>query len=143
MGFLDKITGTILVAVFVLALVMFGYSAQIENNINDTILNDPHFSGINDTFASVLDDVGGEANTQRDNFEGETPVQGTNDGFGLTTIPKNIAKFTSMMFASFKLVTNVLEDVFGIPSVVFNVIAGLLTIIIIVLGWGVIKGAKE
>ena len=44
-----------------------------------------------------------------------------------------------MMFAFIKLVTNLLDVVFGIPSVVFNVMGGLLIIIIVIFGWRVIK----
>lgn len=139
MGFLDKISGSILVGVFVLAIVMFGYSAQIDNNVNSTIFDDPHLEGINNSFDSNLRNVRGNAEKQRNITENQDPQAGGDDGFGITTIPKNIAKFTSMMFSSFNLVTGLLESVFGIPSVVFNVLAGLLIIVIVILGWRVIK----
>ena len=135
----DKIIGAVMVGVFVLALLMFGYSAQIENNVNITILDDPHFAGVNDTFSSTLGDVRGDAIQQRENFEGQTPQAGADEGFGLLTIPRPVAKFTSLMFSSFGLVTNLLENVFGIPSIVFNVLGGLLVVIVVLLGWRVIK----
>lgn len=135
----DKVIGAVLVGVFVLSLLMFGYGAQLDNNVNDTILDDPHFSGVNESFASILGDVRGDAQTQRDNFEAQSPQISGDEGFGLLTIPRNVAKFTSIMFSSFGLVTNLLEDVFGVPSVVFNVLGGLLVIVILLLGWKVIK----
>ena len=135
----DKVVGSILVSMFVLTLLMFEYYAQLDNDINDTILDDPHFLGVNDTFAEALGDIRGDAEQQRENFEGQTPQAGGDEGFGLLTIPRNIAKFTSLMFSSFSLVTNLLEDVFGVPSLVFNVLGGLLVIVIILLGWRVIK----
>jgi hypothetical protein len=139
MGFLDKITGTIIVGVFVFALLMFGFFAQTENNVTETILDDEHFAGVNDTFSSTLDDVREESQTQRNITESQDPQIDTGEGFGILTIPKNVAKFTSLMFSSFNLVTNLLENVFGIPAIVFNVLGGLLIIIIVILGWRVIK----
>ena len=139
MGFLDKIIGSVLVGVFVLALVMFGYSAQIENDVTDTILNDEHFAGINDSFSSTLGEIRGDAETQRTNFEDQEPQIGGDDTFGLFTWPRSIAKFSYMMFSSCRLVTSLLEDVFGIPSIVFNVLGGLLMVVMLVLGWRVLK----
>ena len=139
MGFLDKIIGAVLVGVFALALLTFGYQAQIENGTNGTILDDPHFEGLNNSFSSNLNTIRGDAGDQRDNFENQDPQTGDESGFGLLTIPRNIAKFTSMMFSSVNLVSNLLEDVFGIPSVVFNILGGLLTIIMLLPGWRVIK----
>lgn len=140
MGFLDKISGGILVGLFVFVFLMFGYSSQIDNNVNDTILDDEHFKGINDTFFGNLSSIQGDAKEQRSNFEGQTPLLGSDSGFGLLTVPRNIAKFTSMMFSSIGLVTQLLEDVIGVPAIVFNILSGLLVIIILVLGWKVIKG---
>ena len=139
MGFLDKVSGAILVVVYVFALLMFGYTAQLDNNVNNTILDDEHFAGINDTLSSTLGDVRGDAQAQRNVTESQEPLISFDQGFGLLTIPKNIAKFTSMMFSSFNLVTGLLEDVFGIPSLVFNVIGGLLIVVVLILGWRVIK----
>ena len=139
MGFLDKIIGSVLVGVFVLALVMFGYSAQIENDVTDTILNDEHFAGINDSFSSTLGEIRGDAETQRTNFEDQEPQTGGDEGFGLLTLPRTVAKFTSMMFSSFRLILNLLEDVLAFPPIVFNVFGGLLIVVMLVLGWRVLK----
>lgn len=139
MGFLDKIIGSVLVGVFVLSLLMFGYTAQLDNNVNDTILDDQHLSGVNDSFNEILGDVRQEAQTQRNVTESQEPLISFDQGFGLLTIPKNVAKFTSLMFSSFNLVTGLLENVFGVPAIVFNVLGGLLIIVIIILGWRVIK----
>lgn len=138
MGLKDIIIGVLLVGIFALAMITFAYQTQIDNNADNNILNEPSFKGLNNTLSDNLQIVRSDAQEQRENFETQEATGG-DEGFSLTSVVSVVKKFTSMMFGTFNIITGVLSDVLGIPSIVINLIGGILIVLMVLLSWRVIK----
>jgi hypothetical protein len=139
MGFKEKIGGIIFVGLFAFCLVAFSVSLSIQNNANNSVLNDPSLTDFNDTIFGNLDTVEGVAQEQREVFEGQAAVGGQGEGFGLTSIISNVKTFFSLAIGTINLLFSTLKDTLGIPSIVLNVVFGVISISLLLLGWRVIK----
>lgn len=143
MTFTQKIIGAVLVSLFAFALINFAYFSQIDNGASSNILDDPTFSGLNKTLSDNLKNVRGTTTTQSGNLDSQTATAGQDEGFSLTSIVSTVTSFKSMLFSSYNIITTALGTVFGIPSIVLNVIGGLLLATILILLWGVIKAGRR
>ena len=143
MGFTNFTVGIIITAVFAFAIINFAFLTSINNNANQTILDDPSFSGINDTLYNSLGGIQESAQTQREVFEQQEAQGGSSDeGFSLTAIVGIGKTFISTAIGSFNIILTIFFDVFGIPPVVLNVVLGAIIITVLILIWSVIKQGR-
>lgn len=131
----------ILTAVFFFAIVNFGVTLTNNNNVNNTLLDNSVF---NETFNSLennLSNVQDTAQGQRENFEEETPIIGT-DAFLFTSIIGAAKTFGSMMIKMYDLTFGLLGQVLGISPIIIGVFTGMLLILLIFLTWRFIKTGR-
>ena len=140
MGFKEIIVGIVIIALFSLSLITFGTQLAINNNATNNILNDPSLSQLNKTLSDELKTIKSTSQTEREVFEQQEAQGGSQDeGFSLTSIVAIVKTFFSTAISSFNLIFIVLSDIFGIPALVFDILLGIIIIIILILIWRLIK----
>lgn len=128
----------LLIALFAFSLIAFGVQVSLDNNTNSTILKN---DVINRTFAQLetnLSQQEGIAGDQRESFEGENPILGT-DSFLFKSIIGAGKTFTSSLsifnnlFFGFILKTLGLGE--GKGLVILGTFSAIILIIIIFVLW--------
>ena len=131
----------ILVSLFFFAMSSFviGY-AQI-NNANQTILDDPAFNSSFGNIQLELEGIQGGGQNTRENFEQEVP-QIDNNFVLLTSIISSIKIVTSSTVALYNVITQTVSQQLGVNAIVLTVLSGIFLLILILLGWRVIKSGE-
>lgn len=89
-------------------------------------------------FYSTADNVEGNASNYRSRFE-SGDVDDIDDASGLFSI---LTDMINIITAPFKLISQILNNIFGIPTLVTNIILGLLSIVLILTIWAVLRIGK-
>lgn len=139
MGFKDITVAIPLAALFVLSLIVFGYSMQINNGVNDTFINNSNIQRLNTGLQSNLTGFQTEAQAKRTTFEGQTQQVGTADQSNGIGFFDQVKGFSSLMFGTYNVMTSGISNILGIPALVINIIGGALVITMLLLGWRVIR----
>ena len=134
----EVVITSLLVGLFVFALVSFGTTLSGHNNPNSTILQDPV---INDSFWELQEELNqtqGTSEGQRESFFSDIPIIGEVSVIlkGLNSI---IKVFTTTLKNMYQLTFGVIGSSLGISPLVMNVFLAIITISIIFLAWRVLK----
>jgi len=89
----------------------------------------------NDEFYNSIETVSSSADNYRARF-GESKIDDVDDATGIFTI---LTDMVSMITAPFKLLGVVMKNLLGIPTIVINIILGLISIGLILSIWGLIR----
>lgn len=133
--------GFILAALFVLSLIIFGYQIQTINGINQTLVSDPAspLGELNETLTENLGGTYGSTTAVGESFDGQTQTIGEGDetlGIGIFS---QLRSLKNIVFGSWNVFAVGIRNIFGIPPLVTNIIGGMLVVIMLLLGWRVIK----
>lgn len=140
MGFKELTIGLIMISLFSFSLINFVIMTQQDNEVTDKVINDPALNGINDTLYDSFYNLQDTAQGQREVFEGQEAVGSTDEGFSLTAIVGNVKTFFSTAMLSVNVVFSLIQRSLGIPSIVLNLLLGIIIIVTLLLIWRVIKG---
>ena len=128
----------LLVGLFAFALINFSTQFSYDNNLNQSILNAPSFSSLNDDLEESLSSSQTVAETQREGFETET--QSEQSGFlSLGSIRDAGKAFTGTTVVMLNILTGGFLSELGIPTVIFTILGSILLISLVFLGWRLIK----
>jgi len=137
MGFKDLIIAFPIVAIFSLALIMFGVNLGLDNGSDQNILDDERLARFNETLRGQLDDFSQTTNSSRQQFETQGEKE-DDEGFSINPFRIIIGLYSSTIaFAG--LMFAFLIDMVGLPGILLNVVAGIIIILIIILAWRVWK----
>lgn len=140
MGFKDIIVGLVIIGLFAFSIINFAFQLQVNNDVNQTILDDPSLAGLNTTLRNNLGNIESTAQTQREVFEQQEAQGGTADeGFSLTSIVGIVKTFFSTAIGSYNIILTLISNVFGIPPIVLNLLLGIIIIIGLIFIWRLIK----
>lgn len=140
MGLKEVLIGVVLVGLFSFAMITFGGQTYINNASNTSILDDPALKGFNTTIRNNLGNIESQAQTEREKVERQEAIGGTSDsGFSLTSIVSVVTSFWGTAIGTTNLIFTALSNILGIPKIVFNIIMGSLIIVVLLLGWKVIR----
>lgn len=140
-GFRTLMISIILIGLFFLALVNFGYTFAINNNSNWTIRNEATLNSSFIDIQSNLQDVQENATAQKNNTESETP-QVSGGFFLLTSLVGAVKVFTGMTIGMVNAFVALAYQYLGIPPIVLSVLLGILIITMIFYGWRVLKAGE-
>ncbi len=127
-----------LIGIFVLAGISFIVQTQLDNDVENTILEN---EVINKTYTNLetdLSDFGSETQTQKESFESEIPER----GFGSLIIFAIIGvgqKFTGMITGIYNIFIVLPASILGISPVVIGVFTAMLIVSLILLAWRVYR----
>ena len=127
-----------LIGVFVFAGISFIVQTQLDNDVENTILEN---EVINKTYTNLetdLSDFGSETQTQKESFESEIPER----GFGSLIIFAIIGvgqKFTGMITGIYNIFIVLPASILGISPVVIGVFTAMLIVSLILLAWRVYR----
>ncbi len=128
----------VLVGIFVLAMISFGAKLQLDNDVNDSILQNDI---INDTFInleSTLDRSRDNTSRGLSSFENET-VSG---GFGsliFFTIPSVMKVVRGIITGVFNILIKFPAQILGISPAIIAAIEAILLVVIIISLWRLYK----
>ncbi len=127
-----------LIGVFVFAGISFIVQAQLDNDIENTILEN---EVINKTYSNLEVDLGGfGANTtaQKGTFDTEIPERGFGSLiiFGIVGIGQ---KFTGMVVGVYNIFIVLPASILGVPSIVISVMTSILVVSLVLLAWRVYR----
>jgi len=138
MAFKEYITASILIGVFIVAMLSGGIYLATTNDKNSTLMEN---EAINTTFSDISNQLGNvqtEANKSKTAFEGETGIITTGFlilesifGLGIT--------FTKIFISTMNLPLILVEEIIGIPPLVTGAILSILIFLILLLAWRLYK----
>lgn len=127
-----------ILGIFIFSAISFVVVMQTDNNVNNTILEN---EVINNTFTRLdtnLTALGGDAQTQKDNYDSEIPER----GFGSLLIFSIVSvsqQFTSGIISIWNIMVVLPASILGIPTQVVSVFNAILIVSLVLLGWRVIR----
>jgi len=128
-----------LLGIFILAMVSFGSNIAVENNANQTILNDPTFGQTFSNLNESLKTFDTQSQQQRENFEGELPASEFVGTFIILSIIGAGKTFISMVVGIFNIIFSPFSSIIGINGVVLGVFVSIFTVIIVLAAWRLYK----
>ena len=137
-SFRDVFVTFALIGIFVFAGISFIVQTQLDNDVENTILEN---EVINKTYTNLetdLSDFGSETQTQKESFESEIPER----GFGSLIIFAIIGvgqKFTGMITGIYNIFIVLPASILGISPVVIGVFTAMLIVSLILLAWRVYR----
>lgn len=137
-GFKGLIITTLLIGLCVFGMLSWAITFQIDNNADQTLLDNP---SINDSYSNLythLNDAQGTSESQREGFEQEVPTLGT-DSFLFSSIIGAVKTFTSTISNIFSVTFVFIGSALGISPVVIGVFVAIIIITAILLAWRVAK----
>ena len=136
-SFKNIVIGSVLTGMFLLAMIMFGANLALDNNPNQTILNDDRIARLNDTLTSELSAFNEQTSNQKNASFGQPAVQ-ANNGFTVNIIPTVVVLF-QMPIIMWNVLSQGAQQIIGVPLLFLNIIGAVILISIILLGWRVIR----
>jgi len=134
----EVVITSLLVGLFVIALISFGTTLSGNNNPNSTILQDPV---INQNFWELQEELNktqAVAEGQREGFFSDILILEQVEVVlrGIHSITK---VFTGTLKNMYQLTFGIISVTLGIPGIVMNVFLAIITISIIFLAWRILK----
>ena len=140
-GFKGLIISFILVGLFAFAMINFGVQLSLENDSNQSILENSAINRSYHRLESNLTELRDEAQTQKEGFEGEDPKLE-----GGSLLFKSIVgagkTFSSTITSVWIIISDVAYNVFGINEIILGVLASILLVTIIFLAWRAYKAGS-
>ena len=134
--FKSIIFGLILFTLFAWLILSISIQSGEEYGIDAQEIGNGSLSSI--SYESSIENVGSTANSYRTSFEsGE--VDDIDDASGMFS---TLTKMINFITTPFTLVGQILDTMFGIPSVVTNVFLGLLALSLIFGAWRVLRSGS-
>ena len=130
-----------LLGLMVFSLISFISVTQLNNNVNDTILND---SILNRSFSSLGTDLGDlqtQSNSSRESYEADIPER----GFGSLIVFAIVGvgnTFTGMITGVYNILIDLPATKLGVPKIVFQVLGSILMVSLILLTWRVYRAGS-
>lgn len=127
-----------LIGIFVFASISFIVTTQLDNDVENTILEDDI---INKTYIKLetnLSDFESTTQTQKESFEEEIPER----GFGSLIVFSIISvgqKFTGLIALVYNVIIVLPASIIGIPKVVISVLSSILIVSLVLLIWRVYR----
>jgi hypothetical protein len=131
-----------LVALFSISLLNFAVIMQEGNNVNNTIISDSHnnLSVFKDYVYGNLTDLRSKSGSYYGNMENETALDNQPQGaLTMSTIFHSLTTFGKFIFSFVTSFINLIQIYLGIPSIVGIVLISILSIIVILLFWRLLK----
>jgi hypothetical protein len=136
--FKNVVIGALLVAIFAYALIGFSVQMAVDNNVNNSIMNNEVINSTYSNLETQIDDLKHSAETQKDSWYADIPVLGD-----ATIIFQSIAGITRTFFSGFVSIYNLLigliSKTIGFPIIILNGIVGVIIIISLLLLWSLYK----
>ncbi len=127
-----------LIGLLVFATISFIFGTQRENEISDTILDNPIINRTFNRLEANLSALGSESQTQKETFESEIPER----GFGsliIFSIVSTAQKSTGLLVAIYNIIIILPAQILGISPLVFSVLSSILLITLVLLAWRVYR----
>jgi len=145
MEFKGLIITTLLIGLFIFAIISFGINLSGSNNPNSTIMQN---EVINRSYSDLESELGGlqsQAEDSRESFLSEIPVIGE-----ITAIFKSIFGIGSTFITIIRNIYNIIIELIsvglgvgsGAGKIIFGVFTTIIIIVAILLGWSVYKAGK-
>lgn len=133
--FKKLVFGFVLTSLFaVLLLTAVTDTGYLYDKNTTEITGSLNFAGFNDS----VNNVQGTSENLRERFEKQS-IWSTVAGVVVTGIFDIAKTMFAMILVPFVLIANVMENIFHIPSIVINVVMGLLVLSIIFAVWALVK----
>ena len=131
----------LLMGLFVLAIITFGVNFGIENEANQSIIDDPQLLQARSELMGNFTSYGAEVSQASNAFGNTTPIVNTG-GINILPITDTWKKFTSIPVNLYDIsVGFVFSKLFGdeIANIMFYVVSAIVTILIILAAWATIR----
>lgn len=145
MEFKGLLITTLLIGLFLFAIISFGVNLSLDNNQNATILQN---KAINKTFGQLGTNLSNSRSTaegQKTATETEVPTAGS-DSLLLLSIKSAIKVFSSTMTNIYNLTFGLIFETLGLSAgtgaVILGTMFAILAIVIVFLGWRVLKAGE-
>ncbi len=134
MGLKDIFVALLLTGLFFIAMVSFGHNLALDNNANETILNNSRISAaFGNTTIELFNSVD-TANDSRTSFELDE-IKTNSDNLIITSIKGVGTAVGGTISVMYNLIFGVLADVLGIPPLAFATITSIFSILIVFFAW--------
>lgn len=132
-NFKTMIITFIILGLFMLSLFNFINITQSDNDVTNSLANDPDTASIINSLTENLTAFKEIAEDQRSSFERENPIA----GFGelIFTSITGIGKIIGSVVINFYDILSTSALIIGIPPIVLNVISGIIIFTIVFLAW--------
>lgn len=138
MAIKDFIIGVLIVSIFTFALISTGVNIGLYNDQANSLLNESlireTYSNLNNSFKYSSD----RFNETKNSFESDSPLV-FGDSIILGSIVNSGKTATNVTFSMIIIVGNLVEKQLGIPPVIMAVIFAIITIVIVLLIWSLIR----
>ena len=127
-----------LIGVFVFAGISFIVQTQVDNDVENTILENEVINKTFTDFETDLGNFGPNTTEQKGSFDSEIPER----GFGSLIIFAIIGvgqRFTGMVIGVYNIFIVLPASILGLPPVVISVLGSILTVSLILLAWRVYR----
>ena len=127
-----------LIGIFAFASMSFIVTTQLDNNVNNTILENEVINKTFTDFETDLSDFSSKTQTQKESFESEIPER----GFGSLIVFAIVGvgqRFTGMITGVYNIFIVLPASILGISPVVISVITAILVVSLILLIWRVYR----
>ena len=131
-----------LTALFAFSLIIGGYTLQIDNGLNSTILNDPVMKSFNSSVVSSLNDFKSSSDVQLNASLAEQGEEQNYEGaVSLGSIFHSLTTFGGFILGFGGSLIGLLGRL-GVDLLIQNVLIAILGVIIILLFWRLWKGGS-
>ncbi len=123
-----------LIGIFVFASMSFIVQTQIDNDVENTVLEN---EVINKTFTDLeidLSNFGSNASSQKSNFDQDIPERGFGDLIIFAVIGVGQG-FTGLIVGVYNIFIVLPASILGVPPVVIGVLTSILVMSLILLAW--------
>ncbi len=127
-----------LIGIFVFAGISFIVQTQLDNDVENTILENKVINKTFTDFETDLSEFRTESQTQKDSFESEDPAP----GFGSLIIFSIVGvgkTFSGMTLGVYNIFIVLPASILGVPPIVIGVLTTILIISLILLAWRVYR----
>ncbi len=127
-----------LIGIFVFAGISFIVQTQLDNDVENTILENEVINKTFTNFETDLSDFSSKTQTQKESFESEIPER----GFGSLIIFAIIGvgqRFTGMITGVYNIFIVLPASILGISPIVIGVLTSILIVSLVLLIWRVYR----
>jgi len=130
----EVVIGTLLVGLFLFAIVNFGSNLAIDNDVPNVLMEDESFNRSFANITSELEDVDDPYKSQSANFFKSIPVVG--QVFMLLEPIFGAGKvFVTSIRNIYTVMMTLLMETFGISPVIFNTLIAIVLVTVVLLAW--------
>ena len=127
-----------LIGLLVFATISFVFGFQRDNEIDETILENPIINSTFNRLGTNLSSFGSDTQTQRATFESEVPERGF-ASLIIFSVVSFAQKSTGLVVAVYNVLIISPASILGISPVVFSVLNAIFLLSLILLAWRVYR----